>query len=297
MSITKCAIIGYDLKTEELKPVVNTTIEYETEYVGKVNITLSAYNELLDGEHEQRWTIAGICLQRTLDKEEPVLIDSEFIRTGYKKHNPPIEFEEKCFALLRRIYKMGGRENKSFEFHTGRVFALAYANYEEFGRILDQLISDNLLNFSKSQSLSRNHVKMYFGVKLSSLGKLEAEKALPKMPMFGLISQKITTGDAEIDNTINTAKELFFSDPTSMDKKRSACETLSFVLEPLRKDLANYFTTSDVSDFFNIVNNFDIRHNKNSTKNIQTEEQLEWVFYTLLNTINTYTKLKSKGNI
>lgn len=79
-----------------------------------------------------------------------------------------------------------------------------------------------------------------------------------------------------------------------MDDKRSACETLSFVLEPLRKDLTSFFSTGDVSDFFLLVNRFDIRHNKTSTTSLVHEEQLEWVFYTLLNTITTYTKLKRK---
>lgn len=294
MLITKCPLTGYDLKEGELKPTTSTTIEYETEYVGKVKITLSAYSDLMNGDFE-RWIIAGICLQRTLDNEEPILIDSDFIRTGYKKFNPPIEFEEKCQAFLKRLYKMGGRENKTFEFHTGKRFALGYSDFEEFNRILDHLKSEYFITVSKIHEL--RPIKIYMGVKLTATGKLEAEKGLPKIPMFGLVSQEITTGDSETDSKINTARELFFFEPRSMDKMRNACETLSFVLEPLRKDLANYFTTSDVSDFFNIVNNFDIRHNKNSTKNIQTEEQLEWVFYTLLNTINTYTKLKQKRTI
>ena len=76
---------------------------------------------------------------------------------------------------------------------------------------------------------------------------------------------------------------------------RSACETLSYILEPLREDLKNYFSQKDVSDFFQIVNTFDIRHNKYMTKNIVHIEQLEWVFYTLLNSINTFVKLKKQG--
>lgn len=33
---------------------------------------------------------------------------------------------------------------------------------------------------------------------------------------------------------------------------------------------------------------------KETTKNLIYPEQLEWIFYTLLNTINTYTKLKKR---
>ena len=75
---------------------------------------------------------------------------------------------------------------------------------------------------------------------------------------------------------------------------RSACENLSYVLEPLRKDCEVLFTKSDTNVFFKIINDFDIRHNKNTTKQIEFPEQLEWIFYSLLNTINTYTKLKQR---
>ena len=75
---------------------------------------------------------------------------------------------------------------------------------------------------------------------------------------------------------------------------RSACETLIYILDPLRKDLETYFKQKDISDFFQIVNNFDIRHKKESTKDIINEEQLEWIYFSLLNTINTYTKLQKK---
>jgi hypothetical protein len=87
---------------------------------------------------------------------------------------------------------------------------------------------------------------------------------------------------------------LFFKEPQTMDRMRSACESLSFVLEPLREDLKKYFNSKDTEAFFNIVNNFDIRHNKEQTKDIQYQEQLEWIFYSLLNTITIYTKLKDR---
>ena len=80
-----------------------------------------------------------------------------------------------------------------------------------------------------------------------------------------------------------------------MDRMRSACETLSYVLERLRTELEAYFSTKDIADFFQLVNRFDIRHNKETTKALQHPEQLEWVFYTLLNTINTYIKIKNNG--
>jgi len=114
------------------------------------------------------------------------------------------------------------------------------------------------------------------------------------MPMFGLISQELKTGDPAIDEKINHAKKLFFADPKTLDNMRSACEVLSYVLEPLKKKLMPTFADADVNIFFKMVNDFDIRHNKGYTAKLMHEEQLEWVFYTLLNSINTYAKLRAR---
>ena len=139
--------------------------------------------------------------------------------------------------------------------------------------------------------------KLFKNVEITTWGLEEVEKQLPQIPLIGLVDQEITTGNIAVDEKINHAKNLFFSSSSTLDDKRSACETLSFVLEPLRDDLNSFFSTSDVSDFFQIVNRFDIRHNKSTTINLVHEEQLEWVFYTLLNTIATYVKLKKKTSL
>lgn len=295
MEIEKCALIGYPLGKNELKPITGAIIEYETENVGKVNITILAYTELLNGEFE-RYLIAGICKNRTLQNEAPVLIDSNFIREGYKKLAPLTNFEDKCNHFLKYLFEHGGKENKEFELNSMKAFPIAYAYPEEFTRIIDQLKLDYSITIKKTHQMGRDIThQLYMGVKLTSSGKEEAKKALPKIPLFGLVSQKITTGNTEIDEKINHAREQFFDEPQTPNKMRSACEALSFVLEPLREDLKSYFNQKDVSDFFQIVNTFDIRHNKETTKNIVHEEQLEWVFYTLLNTISTYVKLKQNG--
>lgn len=108
--------------------------------------------------------------------------------------------------------------------------------------------------------------------------------------MIGSTIQQITTGDLQVDNKINFAKRFFFEEPQSMDKKRSAYENLRYILESLRKACESLFGKSDIHDFFKIVHEFDIQHNKNTTKQIQFSAQLEWIFYSLLNTINAYTK-------
>jgi hypothetical protein len=294
ITIDKCALIGYNLKEGELKPTQGMTIEYETEYVGKVKITLAAYKELLEGQFE-RYIIAGICKHRTVNGLDPVLIDSHFIREGFKTLNPPMEFDEKCFELIKILYQLYGKENREFQINTEQQFPLSYSSPEEFTRIVDQLSTNHNITFSNKHRTARFEGSyLFMSVKMTNSGKREAKKALPKFPLFGLVNQNITTGNTDTDEKINHARELFFSEPHSMDKMRSACETLSYILEPFRSDLNNYFASKDVSDFFLIVNKFDIRHNKETTMNISEPDQLEWIFYSLLNTINTYSKLKQK---
>lgn len=294
LTIDKCALIGFPLKQNEIKSITGPIIEYKTKYVGKVKITLPAYQEI-NQIGNVRYIIAGICKNRTLQNQEPILIDTEFIKKGYLSLKPPLAFAEKCNSFLKTMYHMGGKENVKFRLTSTEDFPLAYSTQEEFTRIIDQLESDYFISIdNKSKTLEKH--EFYFGLKLTNYGKEEVEKALPKMPMYGLINQNITTGDIEIDDQINHARELFFAEIPTLEKMRSACETLSYALEPLRDDLANYFTQKDVNVFSQLVNTFDIRHNKNSTINLVNEEQLEWIFYTLLNTINTYAKLKQKGN-
>nr|GEY91381.1 hypothetical protein [Tanacetum cinerariifolium] len=156
------------------------------------------------------------------------------------------------------------------------VEQFAYAdNPEQFTRIIESAEKNYWLEWTGADVIGMD-TKHYRGVHLTSSGVEEVEKTLPNIPMIGLVNQVIETGDASADEKINHAKDLFFQQPQTLDRMRSACEALSFVLEPIREDLKLYFSKGDVSDFFNIVNNFDIRHNKDQTKSITHPEQLEW---------------------
>ena len=292
MTIEKCPFTGFKLDPEEIKPVTGPFIEYETPFVGKVKITLPAFDEIKNAPN--KYIIAGICLSRTIQHLEPLLIDSNFIQFKYKKEKPPEKFEEKCLLFLRNLYLTGGNENKSFTLRPQNNFALAFASPEEFARIIDHVLSEYFITIGNTTVTTGESLgRIYNNTKLTTAGRTEASKSLPKLPMFSLINQNIQTGDKDTDNQINHAREIFFSEPMSIDNMRSACATLSYVLEPLRNDLNNFFNQKDIQDFFQIVNSFDIRHNKESTKNLIYQEQFEWIFYSLLNTITTYVKLKA----
>lgn len=295
--IKQDCLIGRNIKPEDIKPLTSLTVEYFEQTVGNVKVTLVAYDELMTGDFE-RYIIAGITRNAFENKEDPPLIDSNFLREGFKATNPPIDFKEKSRSFLKFIYDHGGRENKKFEFNSTKDFPIAYAELDEFIRIIEYLEKQNWIEIGRTHKIgAMASQRLFTNVELTTWGQDEIEKQLPQIPLIGLVEQKITTGNIAVDEKINHAKNLFFKDNSSMDDKRSACESLSFVLEPLRSDLSSFFSTSDVSDFFQIVNRFDVRHNKDQTIQIVHEEQLEWVFYTLLNSINTYTKLNKKlGN-
>ncbi len=194
--------------------------------------------------------------------------------------------------MLDYIYEQGGAVYKQLEFTSELSYQIAECeNGHEFDRVMTAMKAKGWVNFRTGKGYAGIR---YFGVTLTEVGLAEAKKSLPQIPMIGLIDQAITTGDIDVDAKINHARRLFFSDPPTNDNMRSACETLSYVLEPMRDELSKVISAGDVNAFFELVNKFDIRHNKEHTKSLVYTEQLEWVFYGLLNTINTYTKLKSR---
>ena len=292
MNIDKCVLTGFEIKEHIVDNSSPLKLKYICDYSGLVEITQPTLLTLSNST-ELNWILAGINLHNTLNNQEQITIDSDFINTGYKNYQIPKEFDEKCFLTLRGLYQILGKENKTLDQGIGKYSALGYTNYDEFTRILDRLISLGLVDCRDKKRFSGNRY-LYLGISISNRGCEKAKEMLPNIPMIKLVNDSIITGNKEIDQKIHFAKDMFFKQPQSMENMRSACEQLSYILEPLREKSKKYFKTKDVSDFFQIVNNFDIRHNKESTKNIKYEEQLEWIFYTLLNSISTYYKLDNR---
>ena len=87
------------------------------------------------------------------------------------------------------LYQAGGMENKEFEFYSNKDFTLAFADPEEFKRIMDQLLQDYSLTIRATNNLSNGRT-LYRGVKLTSVGKEVVERGLPKMLLCGLVSQE-----------------------------------------------------------------------------------------------------------
>ena len=290
-----CILTGHQFdKPIELSEVTEPVIVYDYIVVGKVKIAHPTLINLVSQKKYNNPILAGICRNAAEQNIEPPIITQSFIENEIKNIQYPKSFKEKCLHLLKYMYDNGGNDFKSFDFFNMRDYPICYAEgLEQFSKILSYLNDNYLINWNHEQAMARS-MKRYYEVQLTDRGIEKVEEDLPNIPLIGLVDQKITTGDFDIDEKINHAKKLFFQEPQTMDRMRSSCETLSFILEPLRQEIKIYLNSKDTEDFFNIVNNFDIRHNKQKTKDIEHPEQLEWIFYSLLNSINTYTKLKLK---
>jgi hypothetical protein len=289
-AITNCYLTGYKLSSPSSFIHDNDTIEYESAALGgKVRLSMELALEFRNDSIMSHPVAAGICRNGN-DFGKPSTLTTELIKKRVSSGDIPKNIAEKEIFLLKYMYKKGSDDIEEMDFLSVRDYPVCYAKGStELEMILQRLYDKNYITWAKCINSSRG--KIYRFARLEDLGLAEIKKDLPKIPMIGLLNQEISTGDPKTDEKIMTAKKLFFNDPTNFEEKRSACESLSFILEPLRQKTKKYLTNSDVEAFFTIVNNFDIRHNKDYTKTLIHPEQYEWLFYSLLNTINTYTKL------
>lgn len=289
--IKECPVAYTEVKPEDIIPHPENIFvyEYKSHILGSVILTDQSYLALQNtGNRTINSIIAGVCRHHFEKYKKSYKITYDFVKFGYKGYPYPKSFREKAFFYLRYLYENGGNEYNVFSVHEYKDYPLAFAlDHEEFVRILNMFQTEGLMNVQ----IIRHQVYYYYSLSFTKFGILEMQKVLPPLPMVGLVDQEIRTGNVETDEKINHAKKLFFNNNATLEDKRSACITLSAVLEPIREELKQYFSNPDVSDFFRMVNEFDIRHNKATTKDIKSPEQLEWVFYSLLNTISCYIKL------
>jgi hypothetical protein len=294
MKLTHCILTGNQFENSiEIDEITESILSYTYPSVGLVKIAIPTLLTFINNREYKHPILAGICRNAYEKSIELPVINQDLINS-LSNITYPKAFKEKTKHFLKFIYEKGGNDFKTFDINNNRDYPICYCeNEEELSRILDYLEENYLVKWDSKMAMARNFC-IYLKLQLTDYGIEEVEKDLPKIPMIGLVNQKITTGNEEVDDKINHAKKLFLEEPQTIDRMRSACETLSYVLEPLRQNVKQYFKTKDTEDFFNIVNNFDIRHNKDTTKEIEHPEQMDWIFYSLLNTINTYTKLKSR---
>ncbi|HMK18185.1 MAG TPA: hypothetical protein VK492_08300 [Chitinophagaceae bacterium] len=263
---------------------------YETEKTGKVYFSDLAFVQAETLSDEEKQILTGICRNKTINGQEPEMIKLAMLGQ-LKDQDVPYAFDAKCRHFLNYLYQHGGEQHAEHDIDSNKDSPITYSSVEEFERVVKVLKKRRHIDYENL--LQVQSTTLYDKLCLTDEGLAEIKKALPKSVMNNLASQEMKVGDFNIDRQIEHSRKLFFGEQSTFESKRSACETLCFVLEPLRDELKNMFS-GETESFFNVVNNFNIRHNKQRTMAIEHEEQLEWVFYSLLNTINTYFKLKNK---
>ena len=96
--------------------------------------------------------------------------------------------------------------------------------------------------------------------------------------------------DSEIRRRVHAAVDKFRRRSSSRDDRRDAVRSLGDVLEPLRKQASKHLK-KDESDLYNILNNFDLRHNNELQKTDYDPIWLSGLFYHYLMMIHVLTHL------
>lgn len=259
----------------------------ENKVIGIYNISKFAI-DILNDYKEEFGLIIGYCRDYYEKKQTAFVIDTQFL-SNIKKLDYPKSFKDKCFHLLKFIYKNSGPERELLSFRSIIDYSITYSDIRMFNRCMDYLFKNSYIKGKLENKNSRGDI-YYWDVEITDHGEKKILELDPELIMRDLLYQTIRIGDEKEDNMLNEARKLFFGVDSNFETKRSACEILSKILEPKRVRLESMIGKKDVGTFFEIVNKFDIRHNKKSVLEIKYEEQLEWIFFSLLNSINLYVK-------
>jgi hypothetical protein len=294
--ITTCVLTGYQFSQCEgqLLSSEGDNYSYKTILTGVVNIKKETYDLLKTQGRFRNPILAGMCRSYNELNQTPPLIDTALVDNS-SLLNPPSTPKEKLFHFIKLIYDMGGRDLVAFDFVSTRDYPLVYGkDAGEFNDIVKLADSKSLIEIGHQLPMAQNTVQ-YRNVRLTDYGIAEVEQVRPQIPMRDLIILEFYTGDLKIDEQISHAKKLFLQEPRTPENLRSACEQLSFIAEPIRSELEKRKNLDvDLDIFFNIVNNFEVRHNKISNKPITYPEQYEFIFYGFLNALLFYFKSKNR---
>lgn len=289
-----CPLTGY--KAEDLQYVnpPSSLLSYQNAAVGKVLIG-ALYYQMLINMGQRRPILAGYCRHEHIAGREPMVLVHGPAEELERTLKCPKTLREKEEYLLRYLYDNGGSQGKWFDLQSQRDYPLCFSSGpEEFEAVMANLNDREKLECRATRLAGRSNSNFRLRLRANALDDLEAH--LAHGPLLGMTSQVIVTSNPEWNTRISHAIDLFDVQPRTKERMRSAVNELSAVLEPLRSKLEGSFGRKDTNTFFQLVNDFDVRHNKTETNRIEYEEQLEWLYYCFLNTLNTYSKLDRKLN-
>jgi hypothetical protein len=133
------------------------------------------------------------------------------------------------------------------------------------------------------------------GFELSKDGEV---LALAETGFEPLVEEDLPATNLEyVEDRVKAAIRKFRYRRSSIEDRREAVRGLIDVLEYLRPQIKQSFTSKDESDLFNIANNYALRHhNPQQKSNYDPAIWLDWMFYFYLSTTRTVLRMIERGS-
>src|ERR1051325_7275633 len=140
---------------------------YETPMTGKVKITDIALASAESLTTEDREILVGICRNRTIKGEDPLIITYAFF--NQLKNQPiPYKFEDRAKHFLQFLYDYGGKEYKSHNLSSGRDSPITYSSKDKIERIIKYLLGNNWINYENETRTKQ--CTFYQGLRINKNG-------------------------------------------------------------------------------------------------------------------------------
>lgn len=183
--------------------------------------------------------------------------------------------------LFDNVSKPGRKETQMVSFLESREFYASYdeaAGKEEFRSDANAILAD-----------------LGDGFELDSDGRIRSKGSGGLEHILG--AQIVPFDEANVDNKVRKAIELWRNRHATLDDKKEAIRLLADVFEWLKdtQQLQRALVRKDESDLFNIANNFSIRHHEQAQKtNYDQGIWYNWMFHFYLATYHASVRLLIK---
>lgn len=205
-------------------------------------------------------------------------IDLEILLAVRKKNLWPIAnhhhlySEDDLFDLIEFLYQHVSKPIDG----TMHSYANCGMHWEVFSQEEGRKVFKDRIN------MLLQHYENHF--ELSEKGQILRKAEAGFEPIF---NADVPSTDSNVVGRINSAIIRFRRHGSNMDDRRQAVRDLVDVLEYLRPQVKELFTSKDEGDLFNIANNFGIRHlNEKQKTSYDANIWLSWMFYFYLSTIH-----------
>lgn len=228
--------------------------------------------------------------------------DKDLVQDIQRMKNLMIDFS--CWGNYNHYRSWGEKENLWIEYKTLRVklnseLELRWYNINnEF-----YLIEDFYYYYKDEETLwSYASRKSYINwLYKNILEDIETKIILNKGKIDETVNQMIIQNTEleeinSITEKIQHAKSIYFQENATQEEKRAWIKALADCFELHKQSIKEeYFSWRDESDFFNIANNYAIRHfNKSRKEDYDIAIFGDWMFLTYYNALKLIFKLKKR---